>query len=377
MTKSSKHLTVCKTGIALSILAMSAGAYAQSTGTVGTNSTPQQRTDAFAGGEGGSAGGSGGSTTPLAATISNAIVGPAVGAAAGGSANVASFTAGGPVAGSSPSIRRFALSGQKGEAAAGGGQAWNAWFNVAQNNVAWSFAPVNASGRVNAATVGVDYTFSNKVILGLALSGDRTRLGLNGSIVTGNMSGSGTTGTLYLGVPIDQNWTFDAGLGTGRTKVDLNVNNFAGSLSDRRTVGNLGVTYRAAAMGNWNLSGRAAYIGVSDRLGAFTLTNGALTSNVNSASVNIGQLRVGGQAAYNAGSVTPYVGVTYVYDVSAPGATTLGGQTSARDRDAFNLQLGLGFRASNSIYGNIQYSTEQSRKEVKNDQIMFSLGVRF
>ena len=365
MQPSTKNLNLCKTGMALALFAVGTGAYAQATAT----NTPTGNAIAFATG-------GGGGTSPLTATLAAVVSTPAAALAGGIGVSINTFTAAAANPGSTSlagAPRRFALFGQKGEAAAGGGQAWNAWFNVAQNNVGYSFAPVNASGRVNSGTVGVDYTFSNKVILGLALSGDQTRIGLNGSTVTGNLSGSGNTSTLYVGVPINQNWTFDGGLGLGRSKVDLVLNNLTGSLNDKRTIGNLGLTYRQG-MGNWLLSGRGSFTSVNDKLGAFTLSNGTL---VNDASVNIQQLRFGGQAAYNAGSVTPYIGLNYVYDVKAPGAITLGGQTSAADRDAFNLQLGLGFRTSGSIYGNIQYSTEQSRKEVKNDQIMFNLGVRF
>ena len=113
---------------------------------------------------------------------------------------------------------------------------------------------------------------------------------------------------------------------------------------------------------------------MNDLLGTYTLSNGTL---VPSGKVRVEQVRFGGQAAYNAGSVIPYIGLNYIYDLKKPNGGVMNGVTPANDRDAWQLQLGMQFRSTGSLYGNVQYSTDQSRKEVKNDQIMFSLGMRF
>ena len=363
MVRSTKAQILCTVTAVVSIL-FAGGAYAQS-------SSQSANAVTFA------TGGSGGNgTSPLTGTIAAVVSAPAAALAGATGVTVNTFTAAAANPGTvnlAGAPRRFALPGQKGEAAAGGGQAWNGWFSVAQNNIGFSFAPVNASGRVNSGQVGVDYTFSNKVIWGVVIGGNQTRVGLNGSTVVGSVNGSGTNVATYLGVPLNQNWTVDASLGSSRSKIDLLLNNLTGNLGITGTSGNLGLTYRQGA-GNWLLTGRGAYTASADKLGAFTLSN---NTAVNSSSINIGRVTLGGQAAYRAGSVTPYIGLNYVYDVQSPGAITLGGQTSARDRDAFNLQLGMGFRGTGSLYGNIQYSTEQSRKEIKNNQIMFNMGIRF
>ena len=363
MSRSRKVRSVCKAGAALSLIAVSGGAFAQG------SSSQTAAAVSFVTGT------SGGGQTPLntvlqqTVTVTGAITANLIG---GG---VSIFTA----AGANPNVtlagapRRMALGGQKGDAAAGGAKLWNVWGSLSQNNVGYSFAPVNASGRVNAGTVGLDYTFSNKVILGVALSADQTRVGLNGSSVTGNLSGSGSTVSPYIGIPLNQNWTLDAGLGFGRSKVDITLNNLNGQISSNRSVGNIGLAYRQG-MGNWLLSGRGSYLTVNDSLGAFTLSNGTF---VTSSTVRVEQVRFGGQAAYNAGSVVPYIGLNYIYDLKAPNGGPIAGQTPANDRDAFQLQLGLQFKGNGSLYGSVQYSTEQSRAQVKNDQIMLNLGLRF
>ena len=367
MSRSRKVRAVCKTGAALSLLAVAGGAYAQSSASQTAAATAFVTS-------------TGGGEAPINTVISQTVTvtGAITANLIGGGVSIFTAAASNPNVTLAGAPRRMALGGQKGEAAAGGGQAWNVWGSLSQNNVGYSFAPVNASGRVNAGTVGLDYTFSNKVILGLAVSGDQTRVGLNGSSVTGNLSGSGTTFTPYVGVPLNQNWTLDAGLGLGRTKVDLTVNNFAGSIKSNRTAANIGLAYRQG-VGNWLLTGRGSYLSVNDSLGAYTLSNGVLANNIaiGDSKVRVEQMRFGGQAAYNAGSVVPYIGLNYIYDLKKPNGSAIAGQTPANDRDAFQLQLGLQFKGTGSLYGSVQYSTEQSRQQVKNDQILLNLGLRF
>ena len=271
------------------------------------------------------------------------------------------------------SANRFALTGPTGAAAAPGGQKWNAWVAYSQSKV--GYTPMQANGTVDVGVVGVDYALSNNVILGVALAGDRTRIstGFNG----GSLNGNGYTISPYIGVALSRSLTLDATLGTGRTKQDLNVGaGVTGSLTNRRTVGSIGLSYRHQGGGNWQFTGRGALLAVEDRLGAFTLSNGGLVSD---GTVNVTQMRLSGQAGYKMGAVTPYVGLTYVYDIHRTNIQPFAGQlqTPANDRDAWTPVIGLRFNSAGSLYGGIQYSSEQSRSQVKNNQILLNLGIRF
>jgi hypothetical protein len=90
------------------------------------------------------------------------------------------------------------------------------------------------------------------------------------------------------------------------------------------------------------------------------------------ASVKLSQLRFGGQAAYNAGMFSPYAGLNYIYDVTAPNQAG-----AANDRDAFQAVLGVKFSVPNGFYGGLQYASELSRNQIKNDQILLNFGLRF
>ncbi len=301
------------------------------------------------------------------------IIGNTVGGIAGGAGTGGSF---GSFAALPGGVTRFALPGQggTGAAAAPGGKAFNAWLSLSQNNVDYEYAPLQSSGRVKVAIIGLDYTFSNNIVAGLAIAGDKTDVGLNGSSfgAGSNMTGRGTTYSPYIGIPINKNWTADASAGWGTTSVTTRVGGFTGSLDDDRTIGTVGLTYRQLAGDKWLLTGRGAYLYVKDKLGAYTMSNGTFLSNIQEASVSVSQLRLGGQAAYNLGSFIPYVGLNYVYDVKAPDQPG-----AANDRDAFQGVLGVKFSGASGLYGGFQYMSEQGRSQIKNNQFLLNIGSRF
>lgn len=276
-----------------------------------------------------------------------------------------------------PGVSRAALDGKAttGQAAAAGGMRWSGWFSLAQNQVGYSFQPLRNSGNVNLALGGIDYTFSNNVILGLAGSWDRARVSttFNG----GNLNGNGYTLAPYIAVPFGGAWVFDASAGFGRANISQVDNNVVGGLSgsstDRRTFGALGLSY-ATAIGKWQFTGKGNYLTAEDKVGQFTLSNGA---TVSTSTTRISQFRIGGQAAYEAGLFVPFAGLYYVNDIQRPTQSPVGGVSAANDRDGWLVQLGINFYSKGPVSGGLMYSTETSRKEVKNNQFMANIAIRF
>jgi hypothetical protein len=133
------------------------------------------------------------------------------------------------------------------------------------------------------------------------------------------------------------------------------------------------LTYRAA-IDAWTLSARGAFLTVRDKLGAYTLSNGTFVPD---GTVNISQIRISGQAAYTSGPITPFVSLTYINDIRRPDQAPIGGVAAANDRDAVTPAIGVRFKTDNAVYGSLQYSTERARTEVKNNQFLFNLGIRF
>lgn len=306
-------------------------------------------------------------TTTGAATA--ATIGSTVGAIAGSAAAGGGF--GGGSSALPAGVTRLALPGQggTGAAAAPGGKAWNAWFAASQNTVSYDYAPLQSSGKVRVGLIGVDYTFRNNIVAGMAIAADKSDINLN--FVGGKLTGKGTTYSPYVGIPLNKNWSADMSVGWGKTTVDTEVTGITGRMTDNRRTASLGMSYRQMA-GNdnkWMLTGRGSYLAVRDKLGAYTMSNGTFVTD---ASVSLSQLRFGGQAAYNAGVFVPYAGLNYIYDVSAPSQAG-----AANDRDAFQAVLGLKFSVPSGFYGGLQYSSELNRSQIKNNQIMLNLGARF
>ena len=307
---------------------------------------------------------SGSTLSGVGVDISNnigGVTGGALGEGAGGTA--------------SSGAARTALSGQTGQAAAAGANRWNAWAALSRVNVGYSFQPLQSSGNSDLTLGGIDYTISNSIVLGAALSGERTRI--DTSYNGGRISGDGTSFLPYLGWRINNAWMFDATLGAGTTNLTTTDNSIAGGITGsnkaRRSVGTLGITY-GQAMGRWVLTGKGSLLSVENKYSSFTFSNGQF---VDAVTTRTSQLRLGGQAAYNAGMFVPFVGLVYINDIQRPNQAPIAGQSAANDRDGWQVRAGVNFRSNGALYGGIVLSSEVGRSQVKNDQLLVNIGVRF
>ena len=138
-------------------------------------------------------------------------------------------------------------------------------------------------------------------------------------------------------------------------------------------MGSLGLAYNQA-MGRWLLTGKGSLLSVENKFSDFTFSNGTAVA---SSTTRVSQMRLGGQAAYNAGNVVPFVGVAYIYDIEHPTQATIAGQAPANDRDGWQVRAGLNFRSSGALFGAVVLSSELGRSQVRNDQVLFNIGVRF
>lgn len=291
-----------------------------------------------------------------------------VGGAIGGAIGGISISGGSLASGSN--VKRYALTGDTGAAGAPATSLWNVWTAYSRSDVGYNFSQLQSSGKVDVFLAGVDYTLPNDVIVGVAVAKDRTNIDLNFS--GGTLSGNGVTISPYFGVAINKNLSLDGTIGFGRTDITTNTLGVGGSSRSDRTIGSLGLTY-VEKVDNWTLSARGALLSVNDKLGAYTLTNGTFVTD---GTVKVTQLRVSGQAAYSLGTFTPFVGLALIDDINRPNQAPVNGIAAANARFGWTPTIGVRFKADSSVYGAIQYSSEQ-RSEVKNNQILFNLGIRF
>jgi len=300
------------------------------------------------------------------------ILGPATSSQSSGAISGAVGSAVGGAGSNSPTGQTTVRFGLSGQAAAAGGPKWNGWVAYSQSKV--GYTPVGASGTVDVAVAGIDYLISNMVVAGVAVAGDRSRV--NTAFNAGSISGNGYTISPYFGIALNREFTVDGTIGFGRGNVDLNAGGAGtGSFKDRRTISSVGLTYRKQSSGPWLISGRGALLNTSSKLGAYTLSGGG---SVQDTTVNVTQLRLSGQLGYRAGIFTPYVGLTYIYDIHRPTDPGVPGQPApSNDRDGWAPSIGLRFNSAGALYGGIQYTSEQNRSQVKNNQLLMNLGIRF
>lgn len=277
-----------------------------------------------------------------------------------------------------PGGTRFALSGDgdTGKAASAGETAsWNGWVSAAQANVGTSFNPLKSDGPVRAGLIGVDYTFGNKAVLGVALADTSARIDtkFNG----GKFSSDGITVSPYLLYPLNSNWALNAGLGFGHSNLKSfdNTNGIAvtGRNSSDTTLANLGLEYNRI-LGNWAFTGRTGISYYRDKQSSQTLSNGTFISG---SDTSASQIRVGGEIAYDAGAWMPFAGLTYIYDPRLPTQGTVSGQTPSNDKNAVQATLGIQYRSRGALYGGLQLTTERGRSDMKNDAAMLNVGMYF
>jgi Autotransporter beta-domain len=301
--------------------------------------------------------------------LGNTIGGALSGAFGGGSGGT-------QTSGTARGITRAALSfGETGAAAAAGRPRWNAWAALTQVAVGYSFQPLQSGGKVNVALGGIDYTIGDNLIVGVAVSDERTRVDLNFN--GGKISANGNTIAPYLGWRITPNWQMDATIGFGSTSLSSVDNSVAGGITgnnkDKRTLASAGLAYNHV-MGQWLLTAKGGLSTSEDKFSSFTLSNNTFVPGLTSRTT---QVRIGGQAAYNMGNLVPFFGVAYINDIQRPNQAPVGGQNAANDRDGWQLRAGINIRSSGALYGGVQVSSEVGRSQVKNDQILFNLGIRF
>ncbi len=268
------------------------------------------------------------------------------------------------------------LNGETGQAAAAGSTRWNAWGALGQNQIGYSFTPLRSSGKVNLVMGGVDYTFGNNIILGVAYTDDRTRV--DTQFNNGTLGGNGYSIAPYIAVPFARNWVFDASMGWGRNRISQVDNTtpgivLTGNTTDVRFFSSLALSY-AAQVGKLQWTGKGMYLFSEDKLSQFTQSNNVL---VPSSTTRVAQMRLGGQLSYDAGGIVPYAGLTYIYDTQAPTQPVFGGVNPANDRDAWQVALGVNFYSRGPLSGSVQYSQDTNRKEIKNNLLMANIAYRF
>ena len=257
---------------------------------------------------------------------------------------------------------------ETGRAAAGFDDKLNVWGALGSTAMAFKYAPAQSAGGSTLGLVGADYLFSPNMLAGAVLSVDENRIGYNPTGVIGRADGRGYMLSPYMAWQINRNWLLDASFGIGSADMNMRNNAAIGNTKDKRTNASVSASY-VTRMGNFDLTGKASLINANNKTGSFVDSAAVLNSEV---VVRTTQLRLGGQASYGQGTLVPYAGVYYMVDTDRqliPGA--------ANDRDAFQVVLGLNIFSKGAVSGGVMFATETGRSQIKNDQLIANVAVRF
>ncbi|MDX1518917.1 MAG: autotransporter outer membrane beta-barrel domain-containing protein [Gammaproteobacteria bacterium] len=222
---------------------------------------------------------------------------------------------------------------------------------------------------------GIDISPNERIVTGLAVAWEYsdTETAFN----RGNLESDGFTIAPYFGALLSDTWSLDASFGLSfvdNEQFRTDPTTAARVTSDPDTdrfyfSANLnGITY----LDNWILGGRLGALFARSKTERFTESNGTI---VGERVTRLGQLRFGGDVAYNYGNWEPYVSGIYEYDFHFDEIELTAGAQPDNDRDDLYLSTGLRFYGQDGLSANLEYAKRLLREDFNEDS--FTLTVRY
>ncbi|MCX7178643.1 MAG: autotransporter outer membrane beta-barrel domain-containing protein [Proteobacteria bacterium] len=271
--------------------------------------------------------------------------------------------------------QRVAIGQSKGGMAAGSAPTpWNGWMNLSRSKIANTYqnllvgVDTRFDGDVDNWIGGIDYSMDKNLVVGVSVGYDKTAI--DTLFNNGNITSKGFMVAPYVSYQINEMFSVDAVIGYADGDSDIN-RNFRATTGKQDFTRNFGAVNLSAIkwFDSLQLTGKLSYIAAEEKLKDFTDSSNLLTSGQNN---RLEQLRLGAQLGYWSNGFMPYIGLTYINDVSAP--NSIAGISNGRD--AYSAALGLNIFGKD-VMGSLSYSTERGRSQSKNNVFMGSLSYRF
>ncbi len=285
---------------------------------------------------------------------------------------------------------RTADSGErKGIAAGNPAGKWNVWGSVAESEFKFDRGTYDLGGvvagartnrfdnRIQNVVIGADYQWAPDFALGLSGAFDNGRgsaasYTLAAPDAAKPVSTNGYSIAPYFGWQINKSWALDAAIGWGNGESTASGNIKTDS---RRFFYGTNLTY-SNWYGNWQVSGKGGYLFGQEK--ADDSVVGGVTKAGTKITNEVGQFRIGGQAAYWMNGVMPYFGLAYAADNRSSTASAAQQDATAMGKNAWVWSLGANFISiKNAMTGGIGYEQETGRSRSKNNKLMANINVRF
>lgn len=241
-----------------------------------------------------------------------------------------------------------------------GANAIGMWVDYTYGNLRGYGDSNRYKAHTNTLFVGADYAFTPQFVMGLAVGYDQAHLS---SSSTNNLRMSrGASATLYAGYLITD-WLQASVQGTwSRLDNDIEqttvTGSFAdgGSRSDRYVLGAALSAFKSYDA--LTLTGTVGYNRAREGFDSYTSSDGA---QVSPEATRLGQIQLGGEAAYNLEKGQAYVSATWEWDV-----------VRSDDGDRNGAVLGAGFRYS--AMENLELGLAATAQVARRDERQFTLG---
>lgn len=222
---------------------------------------------------------------------------------------------------------------------------------------------------------GVDLTPNDWLVAGLALAYENSDT--DTVFNSGNLESDGFTVAPYAGILLSDTWSLDASAGfsfiendqfrtdpvTGArisSAPDTDRFYFSANLS--------GISY----LDNWIIGGRIGTLFARSKTGDFIESDG---TPVGERVTKLGQLRIGGDAAYSYGRWEPFVSALYEYDFQLDKIVLTTGAQPENDDDDVLFAAGIRYFNNAGLSGNFEYSKRLLREDFDEDSL--TLTVRY
>lgn len=270
---------------------------------------------------------------------------------------------------------------------------WSVWANISTTEYDADIPLTNAldglgnpvpqanyDGDLDNLLIGADALIGNQFLLGIAISYEENDIttDYNG----GDNKSDGFTISPYAAYLFNDIFSIDVSAGYSsldyRTdRIDnTNGNTIKGSFDADRwfVASNLNAIVNH---NNWYFSGRIGYLYTEEDQDDYTETGGPTARTLPDRHIDLSQVIIGIDVAYNFGWYEPYAIITYLNDINADDGSSAGGlpgNTDASVNDDDEVQTGIGLRLfDNNVSGTLEWNRVIGRDTFDSDTLMFTL----
>ena len=254
---------------------------------------------------------------------------------------------------------------------------WGLWGSYQYSDFDDDFATSAFDANRHGVYLGADFTPWDNWVFGAMLGFEdvNTNTTFNG----GEIDSNGFTIAPYMGVQLSESVDVDFDLSAmfafGYSRLDHDQFRTIGATritsdttSDRVFFsGNVvaGNTY-----GNWYISGQVGVLVAQEDVDGYTESNGTVVADDK---IELGQVNIGGEAAYAWGSFEPFASALYSHDYNREELS--GGHPN--DQNELNLGLGIRYFSEGGISASAEYTKSLLRDNFDSDSITLTIRADF